>query len=252
MTGGKSNPDFDSDFNSDPNLKPNSQINPASHSEPQHSEQTVTPDAVSAASSPACDRVRPELKAYLDGQTGWWQRRRVRAHAAQCPLCREEMESMREFSDNLRSADAETLDPALRAKILAAVPHTPPVSANARPARPKAQRPLLWAGAAAASAALASAALYPALTARNTPVVEATISPSAAQQAMKTAAAGAMPPSAPMETNGGCRDGRRKRGRAFPLCCKCGQAEFCGGHARRAAFCCCAARRSKILCRQAG
>ena len=177
----------DDNLNSPLNSGSGSEPNSAPNSEPERAAPPTTPNAaVSAPPSPACDRVRPELKAYLDGQIGWWRQRAIRAHVAQCAVCREEREAMRDFSDNLRSADAETLDPALRAKILAAVPHTPPAVANVRPAQRRRQRPLLLAGAAA-SAALVGAALYPALTSHSVPVAESASFPSSAQQEVNTA-----------------------------------------------------------------
>lgn len=144
MTGGKSN--FD----------PNANVNP----ETAHTEQTNIPQTVNTtAPTPVCDNVRPELKAYLDGQVGWWRQRSIRAHAAQCAACREEMKAMRDFSDNLRNADADTLDPALRARILAAVPHTPPAPVEARPVWHNHRRPLFLAGAAASAALIGGCAV---------------------------------------------------------------------------------------------
>jgi Domain of unknown function (DUF4349)/Putative zinc-finger len=186
MTGGKSNFDPNSDLNSE--LE-------------RSATPTTTEGGVSVAPPTPCDRVRPELKAYLDGQAGWWRQRSIRAHVAQCPACREEMEAMRDFSDNLRGADAGSLDPALRAKILAAVPHTPPALAEVRPAWRSQRRPLFLAGAAA-SAALIGAVLYPALNSKNAYDGKPASSETSASKKMQIPAAGAPPNVAPVDTGG--------------------------------------------------
>lgn len=97
-----------------------------------------------------CDKFVPDLKAYQDGQLGWWARQRVRRHVADCAQCREEMQAMRDFSRFLQGGEGESLSPQLRARILAAVPETVPASAPARLAR-SFNRPVLAWGAVASA-----------------------------------------------------------------------------------------------------
>ncbi len=116
--------------------------------------------AVGFAPADVCERLRPELKAYVDGQAGWWQRQSIGRHLTRCADCREETAAMRQFSVKWRRADDDVLDPNLRARILAAVPDTPPaltrVTAPSRPPR----RTLALAGAGA-SAVIGAALLFP-------------------------------------------------------------------------------------------
>ncbi len=107
-----------------------------------------------------CERLRPELKAYVDGQAGWWQRQSIGRHLTKCADCREETAAMRAFSAKWRRADDEVLDPNLRARILAAVPDTPPVLTRVSAPSRLRPRSLALAGAGA-SAVIVAALLFP-------------------------------------------------------------------------------------------
>lgn len=107
-----------------------------------------------------CERLRSELKAYVDGQAGWWQRQSVGRHLTKCADCREETAAMREFSAKWQRADDEVLDPNLRARILAAVPDSPPVLTRVTATSRPRHRALALAGAGA-SAVIGAALLFP-------------------------------------------------------------------------------------------
>lgn len=169
--------------------------------------ETRLPDAPSeqgsqAASapllSPACMKIREDLKASVDGQLGWWRQQTVTRHIAHCIACREEREAMREFSERLRQSEfeqagsqqerfqqnlsqatspgqkygwdnfergavgnADVLDPVLRARILAAVPVAPPASPMMSSPQSRPRRLPLYLAGAAVSSALIAAALFP-------------------------------------------------------------------------------------------
>ena len=130
-----------------------------------HSERTEA----SAHRTPNCERMGPELKAYADGQSNLWQRFVVERQIARCPACRTEVEGMRHFKATLQKADAIAFTPALRARILAAVPESVPAhdATPANPARPQFRsplpQPLILAGGVAGVIALA-VLCYPLLT----------------------------------------------------------------------------------------
>lgn len=134
-----------------------------------------------------CLIVREDLKASVDGQLGWWREQAVTRHIAHCVECREEKEVMREFSERLRQNEfqqngfqpgnleqksgrekfgrggfenADVLDPALRARILAAVPNTPP-SLPGRDSTSRPRRLPLYLVGAAASSILLAVVLFP-------------------------------------------------------------------------------------------
>ncbi len=106
-----------------------------------------------------CEKLRNDLKAYVDGQLNPVSRIAVRLHLNQCASCRKEIEEMHQLGKQMRADDALEMTEALRARILAAVPTTAP----AAPRLPKwRRRPVLVWGATAA-AALTWFALYPTL-----------------------------------------------------------------------------------------
>jgi len=74
-----------------------------------------------------CAAFQDDLTAYRDNELPLARRLAVRRHLARCQSCREEIEIMEHIGNELRSAESATaesatLDPALRAKILTALP----------------------------------------------------------------------------------------------------------------------------------
>ena len=120
----------------------------------------VPPSAPTPAASPAHDdRLREDVKAFTDGQLGWWRQQVVKRHLARCAECREEMQAMRDFSAKWRQADDDVLDPGLRARILAAVPDTVPSSPQAALGGRAYRRPLALVGALTSTALFAGVAV---------------------------------------------------------------------------------------------
>ena len=116
-----------------------------------------------------CDTVQPELKAYLDGMLPTVLAYRVRRHLLGCANCRSELDEVERIGKELHyamSTDAgDTLDPILRARILAAIPTTPGQTRVRQPIR---YRPVMAAGALAAvlgAAIIVSQRQYSGLTA---------------------------------------------------------------------------------------
>ena len=71
------------------------------------------------------DPFQDDLKAYLDGELSWSRRLAVRRHLTRCASCREEISQMTQIAEDLRTSEQDAaLEPALRAKILNAVPGT--------------------------------------------------------------------------------------------------------------------------------
>jgi hypothetical protein len=73
-----------------------------------------------------CERFQDDLRAYLDGELSVVRRLAVRLHLARCASCREEADIMEQLSNDLRVGDAGTLEPSLRAKILAGLHEAAP------------------------------------------------------------------------------------------------------------------------------
>jgi len=98
-----------------------------------------------------CTRYADDLKALVDGELPFARRWVVERHVAACPQCRDEAAAMRQIGEGLRLQTPEPLDPALRARILAAIPEGSPV----RVRRPMPRRiSLALAGSVAGIAAL--------------------------------------------------------------------------------------------------
>ncbi len=107
-----------------------------------------------------CERLRSDLKAFLDGQLSPAARIAMRLHLNRCEACRQEIEEMRLMGTRMRAADSLEMSGTLRARILAAVPTTAPDAKV--PMLPKwREKPVLIWGASA-SAVLAWFVLYPA------------------------------------------------------------------------------------------
>jgi len=70
-----------------------------------------------------CARVRPELKAFADGELSPLVRYRVARHLRVCPACQQELIQMQQLTEELRTDEAPSaLEPELRARILASAP----------------------------------------------------------------------------------------------------------------------------------
>lgn len=99
-----------------------------------------------------CMKYADDLKALVDGELPFARRWVVERHVAGCALCRDEVAAMRQIGEGIRLQPVEPLDPALRARILAAIPESLP----ARSRRPVPRRfSLAMAGSVAAVALLA-------------------------------------------------------------------------------------------------
>lgn len=72
-----------------------------------------------------CDRVRDNIKAYIDGELGPIQRLRVGRHLARCAECREEMEAMSELTEKLQSTPGVPAPEGLREKVMGKIEFTP-------------------------------------------------------------------------------------------------------------------------------
>jgi anti-sigma factor RsiW len=111
-----------------------------------------------------CTPYQEDLRAYLDGELPPARRMAVRLHLARCAACREEINTMEQIGNDLRAGDAASLDPGLRAKILAGLDEAAPASSEI-PAEPKPvpkwrRRPVMIWGTAAALV-ITWFALYP-------------------------------------------------------------------------------------------
>ncbi len=77
-----------------------------------------------------CETLQNDLKAYVDGQLPLPQRLAVRWHVGQCAACRAEINAMEQIGKDLRANDPNQWTPDLRAKILAGVSETAPLTAG--------------------------------------------------------------------------------------------------------------------------
>jgi anti-sigma factor RsiW len=50
-----------------------------------------------------CARLREAAWSYLDDESPWWERQRIRAHLAECPHCRAYLQFLRGFLRVLRA-----------------------------------------------------------------------------------------------------------------------------------------------------
>src|SRR5690242_13899491 len=111
-----------------------------------------------------CTPYQEDLRAYLDGELPPVRRVAMRLHLARCASCREEMTQMEQLSNDLRAGDAASLEPGLRAKILAGLNEAAP-EPSAEPVKPdrfakwKRRPVMIW--ATAATVVIAWFALYP-------------------------------------------------------------------------------------------
>jgi len=65
-----------------------------------------------------CDRMRDELKAYVDRELSPIRRWSVARHLATCDACRAEAKEMAQITEEIRPDETETLDPALRTRFI--------------------------------------------------------------------------------------------------------------------------------------
>jgi len=67
-----------------------------------------------------CAWLRGVAWSYLDDESPWWERRRIRAHLAECPHCRAYVQFLRAFLRALRAElSRDRTDDALRRRIRA-------------------------------------------------------------------------------------------------------------------------------------
>lgn len=59
-----------------------------------------------------CRQVEARASAYLDGELGWWQRRRVEAHLLVCDMCRRYLAQLRLVIATLRRLGEASAAPA--------------------------------------------------------------------------------------------------------------------------------------------
>jgi len=70
-----------------------------------------------------CAPIRPELKAFADGELSPLARFKVARHLRVCPTCQQELIQMQQLTEELRTDEAPSaLEPELRARILASAP----------------------------------------------------------------------------------------------------------------------------------
>jgi len=85
--------------------------------------------------TPQCPSIQDDLKALLDSELSLPRRWAVRRHLAGCAACREEMKIMEQIGQQLEAHEATqpqpALNPALREKILTAIPDEPAVASPA-------------------------------------------------------------------------------------------------------------------------
>ncbi len=83
-----------------------------------------------------CEGLKPDLKAYLDGEIPRFRRIQIRRHLRHCPACRQEIEQMEKISTELRNQDSATLEPDLRAKLLSHIPTASQEGGSTNPTKP--------------------------------------------------------------------------------------------------------------------
>ena len=88
--------------------------------------------AASKAAPFVHERLVPDLKAWIDNELPAPRVWLVRAHLLMCPACREEVEWLKRLGEDMRDLERAVPSPRLRARILAALPATPPGSADLR------------------------------------------------------------------------------------------------------------------------
>jgi anti-sigma factor RsiW len=138
-----------------------------------------------------CEKVRDDLKAYLDGQLLPAPRLAVRLHLTRCASCRQEIKAMEQIGKELRAGDVGALEPALREKILAGIPLEMPEKPGND--RPRWRRPVIVWGAAA-TAVLVWFVFYPLVAPGRRVAYESSVSsaPSRAAGSPSSALAGSM------------------------------------------------------------
>jgi hypothetical protein len=68
-----------------------------------------------------CQRMRDEIKAYIDGELGWISRRRVTRHLSKCTECRAELQRINELTDEIREIEPVPVPSGLRERIMAEI-----------------------------------------------------------------------------------------------------------------------------------
>ena len=65
-----------------------------------------------------CDKMRDDLKAYLDRELPPWRRWSMARHLVSCAACRAEAKEMAQITEELTRDEAEALDPTLRNRLV--------------------------------------------------------------------------------------------------------------------------------------
>jgi hypothetical protein len=68
-----------------------------------------------------CDRIQEDIKAYIDGELGWFARRRVARHLAHCAACKTEFEEITKLSLELRELPDAPVPDRLRSRVLSQI-----------------------------------------------------------------------------------------------------------------------------------
>ena len=104
-----------------------------------------------------CAQVRPELKAFADGELSLLQQLRVARHLRLCPDCQKELIQMQTLSEKLKPTETEVepvLETELRAKILAGAPTVASTEVLRRRRRVARKKTVLALGAASLAGGL--------------------------------------------------------------------------------------------------
>lgn len=80
-----------------------------------------------------CQRVRDEIKAYIDGELGLIERWQVARHIRTCDACREEEIAMRKLTENLSETEQTPAPEGLRDRVMAELEHEGPSKHISRP-----------------------------------------------------------------------------------------------------------------------
>lgn len=83
-----------------------------------------------------CERVRDEIKAYIDGELGLIARLRVTCHLARCRQCREVEETTMDITRRLNQVEQNAAPAGLREKVMAGVGNRGQGTGNRRRLRP--------------------------------------------------------------------------------------------------------------------
>lgn len=80
-----------------------------------------------------CERVREEIKAYIDGELRPWTRWIITRHIATCDDCRREMQEMAELTNGVRNAGSTPAPQGLKDRVLGSLTFEPKGGGARRP-----------------------------------------------------------------------------------------------------------------------